>query len=101
MKLAFFSALLGAALSANIEIADDEDVELKLFYWFEKETLYFQARFKSKQFVFTQLSNDAIFGSYYLLTEDLDQNSMAKLNWGTRYENGLPMAWMDGPTFIY
>ena len=41
MKLTFFSALLGAALSANIEIANDEDVELKLFYWFEKEHLYF------------------------------------------------------------
>ena len=41
MKSAFFSALIGTALSANIEIANDEDVELKLFYWFEKETLYF------------------------------------------------------------
>ena len=53
MKIAFFTALFGAAFAANIEIADDEDVELKLFYWTDDDDLFFQARFKSKKFPFT------------------------------------------------
>ena len=84
-----------------VEIANDEDVELNLFHWVIDGKLFFQSTFRSKKYEFSDLPDDALFGSYYLITEHMSPDRISQIDFENRAGDSLPFEWMDGPSFLY